>query len=486
MLPNLIPEMLFNSFAFAVFLPLIFVVYWLLPQKTPRLQNAFIIAASCLFYGWWDYRFLSLLFLSSFVDYVAGCCLEKQSDPGKRRWLLVMSLGTNVGILGVFKYCDFFAQSFVQMLAQFGLHTDLRTLHIVLPVGLSFYTFQSMAYTIDIYRGHLRPARNWIDFFAFVSFFPQLVAGPIQRAGELLPQFQRTRRLSLDEVRRGGEQALWGLFKKVVIADNLAGPVEQIFSQHASLGSLTLLFGTFFFAVQIYCDFSGYSDIAIGVARFFGISLTRNFAYPYFARNLVEFWQRWHISLSTWFRDYIYIPLGGNKVGPFHRQMNLLATFAISGLWHGANWTFIVWGLFHGLLYVAFVGWGGKRPSRPDDNRLVPSLRVCASMLLTFSIVMISWIFFRAPSIGDAFHYLAGIVTRPFGGKVYIPQDILLQSVVLSTALLLVEWIRRGRAGVLDLGQAPRYLRWPVYYSVIALILWKGNFNYVPFIYFNF
>lgn len=478
--------MLFNSFAFAIFLPVVFVAYWLLPQRTPRIQNAFLIAASCLFYGWWDYRFLSLLFISSWVDYVAGNRLEQQNDPRSRRWLLGASLGTNLGILGVFKYYGFFVQSFVQLLTQVGLQADVRTLNIILPVGLSFYTFQSMAYTIDIYRGRLKPARNWIDFFAFVSFFPQLVAGPIQRAGDLLPQFQRNRELSMDQVRRGAEQVLWGLFKKVVIADNLAGPVEQIFQHHARLGSLTLFCGMLFFAVQIYCDFSGYSDIAIGTARFFGITLTRNFAYPYFARNLVEFWQRWHISLSTWFRDYVYIPLGGNRAGSLRRQANLLATFAISGLWHGANWTFVVWGLFHGLLYVACVSLGGKTPALSDAGRLIPSPRQLLSVLLTFVVVLISWVFFRAESIGDAFGYLTGLVTRLSGGKSYIEQTVLIEAMVLSSGLLLAEWCRRTRTSVLELGASPRVFRWAAYYGVIALILWKGNFNYVPFIYFNF
>lgn len=478
--------MLFNSFAFAVFLPLVFAAYWLLPQRTPRIQNAFLIAASCLFYGWWDYRFLALLFVSSFVDYLAGKRLERERHPVKRSWLLGVSLGTNLGILGIFKYYGFFVQSFGQLLTQAGLHADLKTLNIVLPVGLSFYTFQSMAYTIDIYRGHLKPARNWIDFFAFVSFFPQLVAGPIQRAGDLLPQFQKKRELSLDQVRRGGEQVLWGLFKKVVIADNLAGPVEQIFRQQATLGSLTLFCGMLFFAVQIYCDFSGYSDIAIGTARFFGITLTRNFAYPYFARNLVEFWQRWHISLSTWFRDYVYIPLGGNRVGPLRRQANLLATFAVSGLWHGANWTFVAWGVFHGLLYVGCVSLSGKTPTQPDDGRLIPSLRMLASVLLTFLVVLVSWVFFRANSLGEAISYLTGLVTRVSGGGSFIAQTVLMESLVLSAGLLLIEWCRRTKISVLELGEWPRLFRWPAYYSVIALILWKGNFDYVPFIYFNF
>ncbi len=478
--------MLFNSFAFAIFLPIVFVSYWLLPQKTPRLQNAFLIAASCLFYGWWDYRFLSLLFVSSFIDYMAGKWLEHQSDPKIRHWLLAASLGTNLGILGVFKYCGFFMHSFAQLLAHFGLHADLKTLHIILPVGLSFYTFQSMAYTIDIYRGHLKPARHWIDFFAFVSFFPQLVAGPIQRAGHLLPQFEKQRELKFDQVRRGAEQVLWGLFKKVVIADNLAGPVDQIFQGHATLGAATLFCGMIFFAVQIYCDFSGYSDIAIGTSSFFGVNLTRNFAYPYFACNLVEFWQRWHISLSTWFRDYLYIPLGGNRVGHIRRQANLLATFVISGLWHGANWTFVAWGFFHGILYVACNSLRAKTAPREDTGAFLPALRQLIGIPFTFLIVLISWVLFRADSMGAAFGYLTGLVTRLSGGKTFVETPILAEALILSAGLLLVEWCRRKKTHALELGELSRFLRWPAYYCVIGLILWKGNFNYVPFIYFNF
>jgi D-alanyl-lipoteichoic acid acyltransferase DltB (MBOAT superfamily) len=478
--------MLFNSFAFAVFLPIVFVTYWLLPQRTPRIQNAFLIAASCLFYGWWDYRFLSLLFISSYVDYTAGKWLEHQANPKIRRWLLGASLGTNLSILGFFKYFGFFVHSFEQVLTHVGLHADINTLNIILPVGLSFYTFQSMAYTIDVYRGHLKPARNWIDFFAFVSFFPQLVAGPIQRAGYLLSQFQQSRELKFGQVRRGAEQVLWGLFKKVVIADNLAGPVEQIFVRHTTLGSATLLCGTIFFAVQIYCDFSGYSDIAIGTASFFGVTLTRNFAYPYFACNLVEFWQRWHISLSTWFRDYLYIPLGGNRVGSIRRQWNLLATFVISGLWHGANWTFIAWGFFHGLLYVAYIAFRGKASPKPDTGSLLPSLRQCICLPLTFLTILISWVFFRANSIGAALSYLTGLATRLTGGKTYIETPILVEALILSAGLLLIEWCRRTKSHALDLGDISRLIRWPLYYAVIGLILWKGNFNYVPFIYFNF
>ena len=478
--------MLFNSFAFAVFLPTVFLLYWRLPQRTPRAQNAFLIAASCLFYGWWDWRFLSLLFVSSGVDYVAGCLLPGQTSPGKRRALLAASLATNLGILGFFKYFGFFTESFAALLGQLGLHAEPSTLKIILPVGLSFYTFQSIAYTVDIYRGKLQPEWNWIDFFAFVSFFPQLVAGPIQRAGDLLPQFQRARTLSAAEVRRGAEQALWGLFKKVVIADNLAGLVEQIFSQHEQLGARTLFCGAVLFAVQIYCDFSGYSDIALGVSRFFGFTLTRNFAYPYFARNLVEFWQCWHISLSTWFRDYLYIPLGGNRVGALRRSFNLFATFAVSGLWHGANWTFVAWGVFHGALYVGYLALRGKRTPPPQSRGLFPPVRDLAAMGLTFATVLVSWVFFRAESLGDALRYLAGMFTRFSGATAYLDDKLLIGAMLAALGLLLADWLGRHRSSPLELRAWPRLVRWPAYYAVMALIFGKGNFQYVPFIYFDF
>ena len=477
-------HMLFNSFAFAVFLPLVFVAFWLLPQRTPRVQNAFLILAACVFYGWWDYRFLSLLFFSSFVDYLAGIYLARTTHPGRRRGALALSLGTNLCILGVFKYFGFFVETFVDLLAQFGLQGSVPTLRIVLPVGLSFYTFQSMAYTIDIYRGRTQPEKNWIDFFAFVSYFPQLVAGPIQRAGDLLPQFQKRRHLDVGEARQGFEQALWGLAKKVLVADNLAGPVDQIFRHHASFGTPTLALGAVLFAVQIYCDFSGYSDIAIGISRFFGIRLTPNFAYPYFARNPVEFWQRWHISLSTWFRDYVYIPLGGNRVPAWRRHLNLLATFTISGLWHGANWTFVLWGLFHGLIYVGYVAWRGEKATPEPPAGRWPRFGALAAMGATFGMVCISWVFFRAATLADALAYLRGLFTRGPGESIEV--NLLQQSLLLAGALLFIEWLARARTTPLELRATPRWLRWPIYYAVIALIFWRGNFNYVPFIYFNF
>ena len=340
--------MLFNSLIFPIFLVAAFAIYWLLARAPLKVQNLFLIGASYLFYGWWDPRFLSLIFVSSLVDYVVGRVLAKETRPGRRKTLLTVSLLTNLGILGFFKYFNFFIDSFVELLALVGIEAHVTTLRIILPVGISFYTFQTLSYTIDIYRKKIDHTEDAIAFFAFVSFFPQLVAGPIERAASLLPQFLRKREFELDKAKDGMRQMLWGFFKKVVIADNVAGHVNTIFDGYHSYDGFTLFLGVFFFAIQIYCDFSGYSDIAIGVARLFGFSLMRNFAFPYFSRDIAEFWRRWHISLSTWFRDYVYIPLGGSRTATRARHIaNIIITFTVSGLWHGANWTFVIWGFLN-------------------------------------------------------------------------------------------------------------------------------------------
>jgi alginate O-acetyltransferase complex protein AlgI len=475
--------MLFNSLTFLCFLPTVFVLYWLLPQKSPRPQNILLIIAGWVFYGWWDYRFLALLWISSGVDYIAGRLLEGEERERRRKWIVAVSMTTNLGILATFKYFNFFADSFAALINRFGLHADPVTLRIVLPVGISFYTFQSMAYTIDVYRRRLKPTRDPIEYFAFVSFFPQMVAGPIERAGNLLSQFQRRRHLDLHEVRVGAEQMLWGFFKKVVIADNLSGPVAMIFDHPAKYDSVTLLCGAVLFGLQIYCDFSGYSDIAIGVARFFDIKLTRNFAFPYFSRNIVAFWHRWHISLSTWFRDYFYIPLGGNRVSTPRMYLNLLATFAISGLWHGAKWTFVAWGLLHGIAYVSYVAVFGRPHERREDRRFFPKIDNLGGMLATFSLVTIAWIFFRAGSFASARSYLGFLFSRWSGGY---PREVPIEGLILCSVVLIAEWIQRDRQHALELGNWSAAVRWPVYYAVVGAILFKGNFNYVPFIYFNF
>jgi D-alanyl-lipoteichoic acid acyltransferase DltB (MBOAT superfamily) len=328
---------LFNSIEFAFFLPLVYVLYWYVFQRNLKAQNFFILVASYTFYGWWDYRFLGLIFISSLVDYFLGLRIHGQNDERKRKLLLYASIGVNLGILGFFKYYNFFVDSFIGAFSDMGIHLQESTLNIVLPVGISFYTFQTLSYTIDIYRRQFEPTKDAIGFFAFVSFFPQLVAGPIERAGNLVPQFLTKRKFSVEKAKDGLRQILWGFFKKMVVADNVALAVNDIFDHHGELPAFTIGLGVIYFFIQVYCDFSAYSDIAIGTARLFGFNLVQNFGFPLFSRNIAEFWRRWHISLTTWFRDYVYIPLGGSKGGKWMKFRNVLIIFTVSGFWHGAS-----------------------------------------------------------------------------------------------------------------------------------------------------
>ncbi|HSR37525.1 MAG TPA: MBOAT family O-acyltransferase, partial [Phnomibacter sp.] len=344
--------MLFNSIDFAIFFPLFFLLYWFVFKRNLSSQNALILVASFIFYGWWDWRFLFLLVFSSGIDFVAGYHMSNSNDPKRRKALLLISLVTNLGILGFFKYYNFFVDNFVSAFTLFGLKLNVTTLKIILPVGISFYTFQSLSYTIDIYRGKLSAIKDPVVYFAFISFFPQLVAGPIERATNLVPQVMQPRVFDYNQVRDGLRQVLWGLFKKIVVADNCATFVNQVFEHHAQYNGFSVAIGVAVFAFQIYCDFSGYSDIAIGSAHMLGFNLMRNFHYPYFSRDVAEFWRRWHISLTTWFRDYVYIPLGGSKGSQWQSLRNTMFVFLISGFWHGANWTFIIWGALNAIFYV--------------------------------------------------------------------------------------------------------------------------------------
>ncbi|MCB0768269.1 MAG: MBOAT family protein, partial [Flavobacteriales bacterium] len=383
--------MLFPSFAFLVFLPVVYLLYWYAVNRDLRLQNLFILGASYVFYGWWDPRFLALLFGSSLADFLFAIAIDRASSSREKKGWLVFSLVSNLGLLALFKYFNFFRDGLEDLMQGIGMQPDLPTLHLILPIGISFYTFQSLSYTIDVYRGRLKATRRPVEFLAFVSLFPQLVAGPIERAVDLLPQFQRPRRFDRAQATDGLRQMLWGFFKKMVIADGCGPIVDGIFDSPVdTTPGLTLFFGAFFFAFQIYGDFSGYSDIAIGCARLFGFNLSRNFAYPYFSRDIAEFWRRWHISLSSWFRDNVYMPLGGwrNKLGRFR---NIMITFAVSGFWHGANWTFVTWGVLHGTYYLPTILRDGK--AKRDDA----SLRDLPAIVATFLVVLFAWVFFRAP-----------------------------------------------------------------------------------------
>jgi alginate O-acetyltransferase complex protein AlgI len=405
--------MLFNSLDFAIFLPIVFILYWFITNKNLNLQNFLIVAASYLFYGWWDWRFLSLILFSTIIDYTIGLKINTQENKNKRKVLLWLSIIVNLGFLGFFKYYNFFLDNFVTAFSFFGTSINAQGLNIILPVGISFYTFQTLSYTIDIYRGKLEPTKDFVAFSAFVSFFPQLVAGPIERASNLLPQFYKKRIFIKENALRGVRLILWGLAKKVVIADSIAPAVDDIFSNYERYPSTILLLGAFLFSFQIYCDFSGYSMIARGVSKLFGFELMTNFKYPYFSRNIGEFWRRWHISLSTWFRDYLYIPLGGSRVSKLLNIRNVFVIFLVSGFWHGANWTFIVWGGLHALLFIPSVLTKNNRKFTEDlqlNRYLLPSIGDFFRILSTFVVVSFCWVFFRADSLNVAFLFIKKIL----------------------------------------------------------------------------
>ena len=402
----------FNSIEFAIFLPIVFLLYWFVFNKNLKLQNLFVVVVSYIFYGWWDWRFLFLIAFTSTCSFAAGLLIDRfRENRRKARAINALNIIINLLILGVFKYYDFFVSSFADLFL--GGKDDGLLLHLILPVGISFYTFQALSYSIDVYKGKLEPTRDIVQFFAFVSFFPQLVAGPIERATNLLPQFAKSRSFDYETGVDGLRQILWGLFKKMVVADNCAVYVDKVFSTYQTQSGSTLLLAAIFFAFQIYGDFSGYSDIAIGTAKLFGIKLMRNFNVPYFSRDIAEFWRRWHISLTTWFRDYVYIPLGGSRCSKAKIVRNTFVIFLLSGFWHGANWTFIAWGAYHALLFLPLILMGKNRKYRDTvaEDRALPTLKEFGQMLLTFILVVIGWIIFRADSIGQAGDYMRHICT---------------------------------------------------------------------------
>ena len=478
--------MLFNSLDFAIFLPIVFILYWFVTQKNWRLQNGLIVLASYVFYGWWDWRFLSLLFFSSMVDYVAGLAMMKEQQQRRRKWYLFISIACNLGLLGFFKYYNFFIESFTTAFSFLGTPFHAGTLYIILPVGISFYTFQSLSYGIDVYRRKLEPTRDPIAFLAFVSFFPQLVAGPIERATHLLPQFQKARTFEYSKAVDGMRQILWGLFKKMVIADNCGQFADQIFSQSGSYSGSTLLLGAFFFAMQIYGDFSGYSDMAVGLSRLFGFDLMQNFSFPYFSRNVAEFWRRWHISLSTWFRDYLYIPLGGNKKGRSKTIRNTFITFLVSGLWHGAHLKYLAWGGLHALYMLPHLlkNKTAKKETAIAPGKLIPGWKEGFSILLTFLLVVLAWIFFRANSLADANQIYSEIFSSSF---FTIPEVLPKKIFLLLVFFLLIEWLGRHSFYAIEKtgSKGPVWIRWAFYYLIVLLIFSEGG-RTQPFIYFQF
>ena len=473
--------MQFNTVDFALFFPIVFVLYWFVFNRSIKIQNVFLVVVSYLFYSFWDWRFLVLIFLSSAIDFIIARQL-KTSIGNQRKLLLGVSLFFNLGVLFVFKYFNFFIETFTEVFLLFGKPISYSSLQLILPVGISFYTFQTLSYTIDVYRGRMQPTNDVVSFFAFVSFFPQLVAGPIERASNLLPQFQKNRTFNYNKSVDGLQLILGGLFKKMVIADNCALIVNNVFENYTDFSGSTLFCGAIFFGFQIYGDFSGYSDIAIGSARLLGFDLMKNFNFPYISKNLIEFWRRWHISLSTWFRDYVYIPLGGNRVSNSRLIFNILVVFLLSGLWHGANLTFLFWGLIHGIVLICtvLIHKYSKLGTYLEDRKsvFIDFFRI----VITFFIVTIAWIFFRAETIHEAFGYIdhifsVSLFSIPQGNKWFLISLII---------YLAIEWFHKSREHLLDIGYiSSKPIRYLMYYTTAFIVLYFGG-DLQTFIYFQF
>ena len=476
--------MLFNSIDFAIFLPIVFILYWFVCNKNLKFQNSLVLLASYVFYGWWDWRFLSLIAFSTLVDYCIGLALHSAAYSKRKKLLLSLSLLINLGFLGFFKYYNFFVESFIDAFSLFGKSIKPNTLDIILPVGISFYTFQTLSYTIDVYRKKLKPTKDIIAFAAFVSFFPQLVAGPIERATKLLPQFYKKRKFNYNLAVLGMRQILWGLFKKIVIADNCAQYANEIFNDYGSQSGSTLFLGALFFTFQIYGDFSGYSDIAIGVSRLFGFDLMKNFAFPYFSRDIAEFWRRWHISLSTWFRDYLYIPLGGSRGGIWIKVKNTFIIFLVSGFWHGANWTFVVWGGLNALYFLPIMlrNKNRKHIEIVALHTFLPTLKETGQMLSTFVMTVFAWIFFRSDTIKSALEYISILCSKSL---ISLPNIKSKSILILIVFFMLIEWLGRRNEFAIEKIQLKQPLRWGFYlFLVLLLVLFNGKEQ--EFIYFQF
>ena len=480
--------MLFNSFEFIVFLPIVFLLYWWVCRDR-KWQNLLIVVASYVFYGWWDWRFLLLIALTSFCSFLSGLLLEHYE--GKRKLQRVVSAANiilNISILGVFKYYNFFVDNLDSLFGMMGFHLDWVTMKVILPVGISFYTFQALSYSIDVYQKKLPATHNIVEFFAYISFFPQLVAGPIERATNLLPQFQSKRVFDYAKAVDGLRQMLWGFMKKLVIADNCAVVVNGYWDDYAVLPGVSLFLLAVLFTLQIYCDFSGYSDIAIGCARLFGFNLMRNFNFPYFSRSIPEFWRSWHISLTTWFRDYIYFPLGGSRCSKRKAIRNVYIVWGISGLWHGANWTFVCWGLFHATLLAIYnlLGINTKYRQIVAYGRLLPSIKEACQIMLTFFLAVIGWVIFRAENMSQAISYLTAMFSNKF---IDVSALYGWQYLCMGLTLLVVEWLQRDKLHALQLPQnklfGMRLARWCVYYLILFVIIRFAGASQT-FIYFQF
>jgi alginate O-acetyltransferase complex protein AlgI len=481
--------MLFNSIDFAIFLPVVFLLYWIAGSKNLRLQNYIILAASYIFYGWWDWKFLTLILISTLIDFIVGVALSKTDHPLYRKWWVATSVVLNLALLGTFKYLNFFIENFVAAFSFFGAEIPIGPLQLILPVGISFYTFQTMSYSLDVYKKKIEPTNDFIVFASYVSFFPQLVAGPIERASSLLPQFTTPRSFSYSHAVDGMRQILWGLFKKVVIADSCADYIDMVFASPESYYSSTLLFAALLFPAQVYCDFSGYSDIAIGTARLFGIRLNKNFAFPMFSLTVSEFWRRWHISLYSWFRDYVYFPY-------FFRSAKrdiwrlIKATFLISaliGFWHGADWTFIIWGLANGVyLSIPILMNSKKRKAEfVGTNQFLPTPIQFIRMNVVYWLIAFPAILFRADGMQGAELFIGHMLS--FSGEL-IPQHVPQTFLLMYALFFVVEWLGRNNEYAIEktLSGQPAYMRWALYVVIVFL---TGMFMQTyenPFIYFNF
>lgn len=478
--------MFFNSIEYAIFLPIVFILYWFVFHNSFKIQNIMLVASSYFFYACWDWRFVFLLAFSTILDFVSGLQIAKvKSQVHKKIWL-ISSVGINLGFLGVFKYYNFFVESFAELLATIGLTPHFSTLNIILPVGISFYTFHGLSYVFDIYNDKIKPCHNWINYSLFVSFFPLLVAGPIERATHLLPQVEKPRSFNYSKAIDGLRQILWGLFKKVVIADSCATLANNIFNNSDQYHGSTLVLGAILFAIQIYGDFSGYSDIALGSARLLGFELLKNFNFPYFSRNIAEFWRRWHISLSSWFKDYLYVPLGGSRGSMAKTIRNTFIIFLVSGFWHGANWTFLAWGGLNALFILPSIIFKSNRKHLDvvAQGKILPSIKELSQIVLTFLLSCFAWIFFRAENIHHAFAYIKGI----FSAELFsLPTMYSRQTLLLIILFFAIEWLgREGNYAIEKVGSLKnKYLRWGFYY-VIAILIFVHFGHEEAFIYFQF
>ncbi len=512
--------MLFNSFEFALFLPIVFLLYWFVFDYAMRKckrqllwQNLLIVVASYIFYGWWDWRFLILIAITTILSFLSGIGIEKAPTKRGKKAVMIANVVVNLGILGVYKYYDFFAREFAEL---FGIESDFLLLHLILPVGISFYTFQALSYSIDVYRKQIAPCHDIVAFTAFLSFFPQLVAGPIERATNLLPQFQKKRTLDYTTAVDGMRQILWGLFKKIVVADNCATYVDTVFADISNQSGSTLVLAAILFTFQIYGDFSGYSDIAIGTAKLFGIKLMRNFNVPYFSRDIAEFWRRWHISLTTWFRDYVYIPLGGSRPNipeairlkgdkalearytKWIAVRNTFIIFLLSGFWHGANWTFVLWGGYHALLFVPLLLLNKNRRYRdtvatitlPDGTikaKWLPSLKETGQMLLTFALAVFGWIIFRAQDIDQFGEVISTVCSDSLLSVPYLVNRYYYMPLVINVfIMLIIEWINRTKEHSFQICIKYKWLRWTIYLMFILIIFLSIKVDTPQFIYFQF